>query len=173
MKIDLLSMRAVLLSAAWLSLLWVGIDNGVVQELLARDETYISKTILLLFLYGYALVMYRTWECSNFLNNPHSAPSDPVSFSTRRDPIDLVSKMLIRLGLFGTVYGFLLATGDLSISALTSIETAGAELGGITKGISVAFVTTLTGLVTSSILTLHQRLLEGGYEKLYLSRVQQ
>jgi len=170
-------MRTLLLIFIWASLLGLGLDNGVVQDLFSKDVTYISEAIIAFFAAGFILTIYRVFECSKALNSVSSKfPRDPERFQvfcdTRRDSVQTASDFLIRLGLFGTVYGFLLATSDMDMTALTSSEMAGAEIGGVVQGVSVSFVTTLTGLVTGTILSFHRRILETGYERLYLKYVQ-
>lgn len=173
---DLLLMRAVLLNSAGAALLWVGIDRGEVQAILAQDSTYISEGIIALFAFGLGQCLYRIWECSQALNRVGSggvshAPSNIDDYSLwcarRRDPVDVTCRLLFRCGLLGTVYGFLMAMSELNAVNLTSAATAGAEIGDVIHYMGVAMVTTLTGGVTSVWLTLNQRMLEGGHERLF------
>lgn len=176
MKLDLLLMRAILLNAGGLALVWVGIDKGAVQNILSMDQTYISESILVVFAFGWLLCMFRIWECSRALNRakretltgfPTAYDEFHVYCSQRRNPIDVTAKLLPMGGLAGTVYGFLMAMSEMDVVNLTSSAMAGQEVGHVINYMGVALVTTLAGVITKIYLTMNQRMLEGGYERLY------
>lgn len=155
--------------------MFIGIENGKLMELYAMDQTYISEAIVVLFALAWLLCLFRIWECSTALNRvengrgsnfPTAMDEFQAYCSQRRNPVDVVNRILVDMGILGTMYGFLIALG-VDVSSLTSTETLGSEIGQVISGMRVALVTSMTGLATSIYLTLNQRLLEGGYERLY------
>jgi len=175
-RFDLLLMRAILLNAAGGFLLLVGIDNGTIYEILSMDASYISEAIIAVFAFGLCLCMFRIWECSRAMNRAESGRSSgfPTQFdefhvfcSQRRNPIDVCARLLFRAGLLGTVYGFLMALNEVDLANLSSADMVGREVGTVLSNMGIALVTTLTGVTTNIWLSLNQRMLEGGYEKLY------
>lgn len=176
MRIDLLAMRFTVLIAAFAVLVYIGIDNGTVPYILAKDTSLISEGILAFFAFGVLLCAFRVFECSIALNKAKhrtrhkfylTKDSFEIAVRRRWEPIDLISRLLFRAGLMGTVYGFIVALGNVDFANLTSASLATTEIGHIIDDMHIALVTTLVGVTTNIILAILRRTLEGGYERLY------
>lgn len=183
MRLDLLTMRYLILLVAGAALAYLGWDNGIIPTTLAKDTSYISEGIIALFGIGVVLCGYRVIECSNAINatkKGHKAIRFrwqshyfQVQCERRQAPVAMIAHILPYGGLLGTVYGFIQALGGTSFANLTSSATAGAEIGHMIADMHIALVTTLVGVTTYIFLTLCLRVLEGGYQLLYGLRVKE
>lgn len=180
MKLDLLAMRCLLLNVAGIVLLWYGIDSEVVLETFALDTTYISESIVFVFVCAMFLAWYHTYWCSRALNDAVKGKENPY-FPTRREayiiyteqPIVLINRLqniMLLLGLAGTMYGLTVAVSGVDVARLGSIDDVGSELSKMIGGIHVVFVTTLTGILSALWTGLHLTMLENAYRKLFLLR---
>lgn len=101
-----------------------------ITEGLGHDDTYLSAAILCLFLASHLLV--------------------PLAISDTRweERLWFLAEVMIAMGLMGTVLGFMLMFGDAFAALDTSDPQAiAAVLTDLARGLGVALVTTLTGLV--------------------------
>ena len=77
-----------------------------------------------------------------------------------------VTNMLVKLGLLGTVIGFILMLGSVMSIESFAIEDAQSMLGSMTVGMGVALNTTMLGLVSSMLLGMQYLLADRGADRL-------
>ncbi len=77
-----------------------------------------------------------------------------------------IADLLIRLGLLGTVIGFILMLGSLADVESVDLQALQRLLGDMTGGMRIALYTTLTGLGAGMLLSFQYRLLDHGAERL-------
>lgn len=128
----------------WWSLLSVGLLSLIVgqhyfsfiNEVISRDQTYMSTGMLILAIICSISTLGKTW------NHWHEFCTD----------------LMPRLGLVGTVIGFMLAL-DASVVAdrLETVDDVKTMIIVVLSGMSVALTTTLTGLVLQIWLDLQKR----------------
>lgn len=76
------------------------------------------------------------------------------------------SQLLIKLGLLGTVIGFILMLTSISTSTLSDISQAHALFGEMAQGMRIALNTTLTGLLGAMLLGLQYLMLDRAADRL-------
>jgi hypothetical protein len=173
MRFDLLIMRALLLNVAGVCLLYWGLDTGVVQSVFTKDQTFISESIVGVFLFGWVLCLYRIWQVSDSINHAEDgAVTTKERFNIASEicvsPIARISSLLVAMGIIGTMYGIIVALSQADLTQLADVSTVGQELTVMVGGLMTMFVSTITGLVTSAYLGLNLQLLENGFRKLYI-----
>lgn len=78
-----------------------------------------------------------------------------------------VSDIMIRLGLLGTIIGFILMLGSvLNVSAQPSVESVRAILLDMSSGMATALYTTLAGLIASLMLSIQYYLVDRGADRI-------
>jgi biopolymer transport protein ExbB/TolQ len=82
-----------------------------------------------------------------------------------------VTNMLVKLGLLGTVIGFILMLGSVMSIESFAIEDAQSMLGSMTVGMGVALNTTMLGLVSSMLLGMQYLLADRGADRLIADAV--
>lgn len=82
-----------------------------------------------------------------------------------------VTNMLVKLGLLGTVIGFILMLGSVMQIEAFAIEDAQGMLGSMTVGMGVALNTTMFGLVSSMLLGVQYLLIDRGADRLIATAV--
>lgn len=161
--------------AVLFSLLWLGFDNGVVGDVLAADPSLFSEGIIILWVAGMALASFRVYQAAVLLdyereNGDYMDCDFELWAGIGVAPIDLIARILFRLGLMGTVYGFFVALSGLNFDNLTDASTLGAEIGQLMDGTRIALVTTLVGVLTNVVLTVAIKFLEITYARIELER---
>ena len=167
--------------------LYMAWDNGIIGRMLATDPTYITALILLLFvctsLYcGYrALWLDRQWQRADhwrtvLAQDPNQQLQAELLMEHLRGAHQLgwfITGALIKLGLLGTVIGFVIMLG--SIGSLESLELSQVQnlMQAMTTGMKVALNTTIVGLTGSLLLGLQYLLLDRQAEQLVASILQQ
>jgi hypothetical protein len=104
-----------------------------------------------------------------FGDEENPARLDEVLSERARGPQEMgwfLAGLLVKLGLLGTVIGFILMMG--SVADLESLDISDAQdlIQRMTRGMGVALVTTLVGLVGSMILGFQYLLIDRGAERL-------
>ena len=79
--------------------------------------------------------------------------------------------MLVKLGLLGTVIGFILMLRSVMAIESFNIEDAQSMLGAMTVGMGVALNTTMIGLVCSMLLGMQYLLVDRGADRLIAEAV--
>ncbi|MGR8920498.1 MAG: MotA/TolQ/ExbB proton channel family protein [Gammaproteobacteria bacterium] len=82
-----------------------------------------------------------------------------------------VTNMLVKLGLLGTVIGFILMLSSVMSIESFAIEDAQSMLGTMTVGMGVALNTTMLGLVSSMLLGMQYLLVDRGADRLVADAV--
>jgi biopolymer transport protein ExbB/TolQ len=154
-------------------LLW---DFGFLEKLLSGDITYLSSVILALFFAINIYLGFASWQLSKQLHFAKNINKHPKSWASEHIKllqwqrkhssnesetllarlIERVhrghttgwffSDILIRLGLIGTVIGFVLMLSTIYQFKNNDIEALQSLLGTMGSGMQVALYTTLTGL---------------------------
>ena len=163
---------------------------GFISALLQADISYISSIISFIFIYntfscGYYLyklrdaIVYIEFEnsahkCNIFLDAYHeykrlmSINSDPKSvqedFKIKLyEYIDngfFVADILLKLGIVGTVIGFIIMLSSLSMIDEINLSKMNNLLLSMSAGMKVALYTTLTGLIGSVLLSIQYNYFE-------------
>jgi len=116
---------------------------GIIDILIAADNTYISWLIAILFVYftvSSGITTYRQ-EKSNQNIGLHYIHN-----------CKFVAEIVLVLGMVGTVIGFMMMLGafvDIDVTNKTCMQAAIGQMG---QGMKAALVTTLVGLVTHFLL---------------------
>lgn len=168
---DTLLMRYTAFLVVIFGLLFFAYDSGLITGVLSSDQSNISVFIIAVWLWGMGLCSYRIWEANDW-GNRGCTPRNRQAFETmcqkRWGPIDITGRLLFRLGLTGTVYGFWVALSGLDLEHLADASTLAHEIGVLMEGMQIAIVTTLVGALTNIILVISLRFLEGAYQKLLI-----
>jgi len=164
-------------------------DEGILPKMLASDNTRLSVLILVLFFLACLHCLERSFFLSrqfNVLKSNHGQPANSpihvyLKASSNKKEEDLtlltevlaekirgqhqigwfVTSALIKLGLLGTVIGFMLMLGALDSVKSMDIEQVQVLMQSMTQGMKIALNTTLLGLGSSLLL---------GLQYLYLDR---
>ncbi len=195
-------------------------DQGLIGELISADRSYITSTILFLFLFICGHCGYYTYKVSCELNKAHiikkNLLKDNVELSIIDNHLILSSKgeisngivaeyfkdlldlkksgikthsqilesyikktngyyelgwfsadIMLKLGLIGTVIGFIIMLGSLSDITTFDVTLLQGVLTTMGSGMGVALYTTLSALVTGVFIALQYFNLESGCEELF------
>lgn len=195
-------------------------DQGLIGELISKDRSYITSTILLLFITISSHCAYATYIISTELNKAHiikkNLLKDNVNLSIIDDHLILSSKgeiskgivsdyfkdllnlkkfnlnnqnqilntyikktngyyelgwfsadLMLKLGLIGTVIGFIIMLGSLSDITTFDVTLLQGVLTTMGSGMGVALYTTLSALVAGVLIALQYFNLESGCEELF------
>ncbi len=158
--------------------IWLSWRTDYLNELNRADPTGITQVMVVLWLVGLAWCGLRAWrmdqEITRTLGARHvgwshlyaEARTRVANDTDRAALIDVLSEraqgkhetawwlngLLLKLGLLGTVVGFIIMT--LNVSASTSFDASQAQviLKAMTRGMGVALYTTLIGLIGNIVL---------------------
>ncbi len=195
-------------------------DKGLIAELISKDRSYITSTILLLFIIISSHCAYATYIVSSELNKAHiikkNLLKDNVNLSVIDNHLILSSKgeiskgnvadyfkdllnlkkfnlnnqnqilntyikktngyyelgwfsadLMLKLGLIGTVIGFIIMLGSLSDITTFDVTLLQGVLTTMGSGMGVALYTTLSALVAGVLIALQYFNLESGCEELF------
>ncbi|MAI84542.1 MAG: hypothetical protein CMM91_06350 [Rickettsiales bacterium] len=195
-------------------------DQGLIGELISKDRSYITSTILIIFLIICCHCAYATFLISSELNKAHvikknllrpnvklkvidnnlilsskGVVSEGIVSDYFKDLLDLkknginghsqildtyVKKtngyyelgwfsadLMLKLGLIGTVIGFIIMLGSLSDITTFDVTLLQGVLTTMGSGMGVALYTTLSALVTGVLIALQYFNLESGCEELF------
>ncbi len=189
----LLLLRFALLNVIAVALLALGLANGLVQHAFEADATHFVLVIVLVFVVGLGLALWRVIWTSREINRTRSfdptAPSRAARYleQTRgkdaqsrqtlasalrlevSQNITLVRHMgssLVFLGLIGTVIGFIIALSGVDPDMAGEAENIGPMVSTLISGMSTALVTTLVGGVLNIWLMANYQLLATGTARL-------
>lgn len=167
-------------------LLW---QHGLWQELLKHDQTYISRIVLGLFT---IMTLYLGWIAFKLARESQKVQTGETQQSWAGDYLGLlneqsaeplqarlveqvhgghqsgwfISDLLLRLGLIGTVIGFVLMLGsvyELQSDGVHALKQLMTSMGG---GMQVALYTTLSGLGASMLVSIQCHWLDRCADKL-------
>jgi len=184
----LISMQWVLLAGLIGFGIFMAWDSKIIPNMLANDNTRLSFLIIGLFLFASLHSFERSFFLSrqfNTLNATHTQTiSSPIfdyikaSLDKEKEDIAILTEVLaerirgqhqigwfvvsalIKLGLLGTVIGFMLMLGSLDSVKSMDIEQVQTLMKTMTKGMKIALNTTLLGLGCSLLLGLQYLFLD-------------
>lgn len=157
------------------SVLFVAISaaQGWLQVVVSADRTWISVLILMLLVMTTVWAGWRARQLVHYLRRCQHAPPPASEFARWQDTLIgphaggwFVTGLVVRLGLLGTVIGFM-----LMLNSLRSVETLDAgDVGGLIRllgeGMGVSLTTTLSGLIASISMGLQMLALDRAAERL-------
>lgn len=148
------------------ALLFAAHVNGLVGPLLDADQTHLTKAIGVLFLAGVVLcgVKLATVRRAEYGGDPDSAAA---LASADIALVRVIANTLLRLGLIGTVLGFIIAASAIDPSAAGSVDTVGPLVTGLLAGMGTALPTTLVGAIGNAWLLVCYHILMGEATKRY------
>jgi len=132
------------------------IYTGGLSYIYDNDRSYISLLIILVFVFVYLLIGYRSYLLQFKKITPTENQMMFPWFAA-----DAVTSM----GMIGTIVGFLIVlTGAFADVDPTDAVAMKQVVETLTTGMGIALLTTLTGLITSVILKFQLVLLENEFE---------
>ncbi len=189
----LLILRFALVNLLGFALLAIAFLQGLVDQVMTADRTYLSVVIFLVFLGGLALCGWKILRISRELNlvrgfNP-LVPSKAADYlaKVRGSPsgsrgvlagalrlklsqsvaaVRQTAGSLVLLGLIGTVIGFIIALSGVDPESASDINAVGPMVSTLISGMSTALYTTLVGSVLNVWLMINYQLLASGTVKL-------
>ncbi|MEC9414281.1 MAG: MotA/TolQ/ExbB proton channel family protein [Pseudomonadota bacterium] len=177
-------LRSLLLLTLILFGFWILNDQGLIELVLQGDKSHISKAIIILWAITTVYWIYlsknvyaeKTSINSESNINPNLSIGKYLEAIDKGEDKDLLLKALeteyakklsfgwmaadisLKLGLLGTVIGFILMLQPISELNNTSPEELKIALSSMSSGMAVALFTTLTGLVSSILIRLQFQL---------------
>ena len=177
-------LRSLLLLTLILFGFWILNDQGLIELVLQGDKSHISKAIIILWAITSVYWIYlsknvyaeKTSINSESDINPNLSIGKYLEAIDKGEDKDLLLKALeteyakklsfgwlaadisLKLGLLGTVIGFILMLQPISELNNTSPEELKIALSSMSSGMAVALFTTLTGLVSSILIRLQFQL---------------
>ena len=177
-------LRSLLLLALILFGFWILNDQGLVELVLQGDKSHISKAIIILWVLTtvYWIYLSRIVYAEKTSINSNGDINSNLSIGRYLEAIDkgedkdlllkafeteyakklsygwLAADISLKLGLLGTVIGFILMLQPISELNNTSPEELKVALSSMSSGMAVALFTTLTGLVSSILIRLQFQL---------------
>ena len=170
---------------------WLLFERGLLQSLFIEDYSFISRAILMLYLFASLHVVWISYRLSTEFNYS-AAANDQTEGHVRRyfsllrtsdtdsavetEQILLtslegrcrsgfsygyvVADLMLKLGLLGTVIGFIFMLGSLTDLKSIDINVMQKMLGQMSGGMKVALFTTLTGMSCGVLLNMKYHLLD-------------
>lgn len=177
-------LRSLLLLALILFGFWILNDQGLVELVLQGDKSHISKAIIILWVLTtvYWIYLSRIVYAEKTSINLNGDINSNLSIGRYLEAIDkgedkdlllkafeteyakklsygwMAADISLKLGLLGTVIGFILMLQPISELNNTSPEELKVALSSMSSGMAVALFTTLTGLVSSILIRLQFQL---------------
>jgi len=183
---DAILSKWVIVNTLWTSLVAAAWHQGWISYIFEKDITYISHGIAVSFLLVLAVSAYRAVQLRNFFRISDSIREAYLKASNRegsdrsesRDAlktelisnasfIDFFATAALAVGVMGTVVGLIFGFSHVNPEDISNAANAGAVVGGLLKGLSVAFHTTLVGGVVNLWLRTNHYILMQGNAYLY------
>lgn len=150
--------------------LYVAWDLGQLEVIYQRDQSYLTLVISLLVVVATTHAFWQTVQKSVWLNRLRAEGRAPLfeQGATNRDevlefiadrlraPVEIgwfLVDLAIRLGLAGTIIGFILIFASLSGETIVGENALRELLVSMSGGMGTALFTTLTGLVAATVLS--------------------
>jgi biopolymer transport protein ExbB/TolQ len=195
----LLVLRFALLNLVGFALLGAAYAQGLVQDVIDADGTYLSVLIFLVFVGGLAICARKVWQTSRELNSlrqrdaavaspamRHLAPLMGRNAESRSNLVGAlrlrlfhriaivrnIANTLVLLGLIGTVLGFIIALSGVDPQRVADIEAIAPMVSTLIRGMSTALYTTLVGAILNVWLMADHQLLASGTVKLIAALVE-
>jgi hypothetical protein len=181
MKLHITTAKLIVVNVIAMMLLYFFWMNSWVHYAVASDPTMIIFVIIACLGWGLALCIRRSWQIDRELANIHDADqrlrpytetSLQMRFANRLAFIQHLAGTVVILGLVGTVVGFIIALFGISPETLASMDTMVRAITQILSGMSVAFYTTLVGMLAALWLDFNLIVLNQSLSKLYFKLVE-
>lgn len=198
-KRHLLVLRFALINIVAIGLLGAAYQQGLVEQVLVADRTYLTVAIAVVFLAGLALCGRRVWEISRDLEQVESfdplreshatlylaslrgrsgdsrsllASSLRMKLTHRIAAVRNIANSLVLLGLIGTVVGFIIALSGVDPEQASDVSAITPMVSTLIEGMSTALYTTLVGSILNVWLMVNYQLLAAGTVKLITALVE-
>ena len=158
---------------------------GYTSEIFTADKSFISYLIAVVFLIGWGYSLHRAIWINGLAKNPtplreryakwllweKSAGDARETLGSRLamsvSTIDYVPIVLVSLGLVGTVLGFMIGMSEVKPEMIGNLESAGATLTTMLRGLAIGFITTLVGVSGAIWIQFQKHLLSIEIAKVY------
>lgn len=140
----------VLLSAAW--------RYGIIGQVLAVDDVYVSRINACLFLVGLFLAFRAVWVITTM--GSYGAAPLKLRIQQLLTPIRHIANTLVMLGLVGTTIGFIIALSGVDPAAATDVAKIGPMISVLLHGMAMSLFKTLVGMVLNIWLMITYRVVE-------------
>lgn len=134
----MLNTRLLVVNLTGLGLVGAAASQGWVTEIYNGDSSRLSVMIAALFVYGMVMC---------FIPGP-------------KNTVKWVASALVKLGLLGTVLGFIQALSGIRLDAVGDASTIGPMVAALISGLGTALYTTLVGAALNLWLSLNLRIIE-------------
>ena len=138
-------------------------DQGLIIKIVSSDKSYITSFILVLFFVISMHCFYHTFIISDELNKAHIIKKTVGFYEFGW----FCSDIMLKLGLIGTVIGFIIMLGSLSDITTFDVTLLQGVLTTMGSGMGVALYTTLSALVAGVMVAVQYYNLESGCEELF------
>jgi len=189
----LLILRFALINLVGIALLGAAHMQGLVEQVIVSDQTYLSVVIFLVFLSGLGVCARKIWQTSRELNQVRAfdplvasraaeylaslrgadgntrsilASSLRLKLGQRITVVRNIASSLVILGLIGTVIGFIIALSGVQPEHASDVKAITPMVSMLIAGMSTALYTTLVGSVLNVWLMVNYHLLVGGTVRL-------
>jgi F0F1-type ATP synthase membrane subunit c/vacuolar-type H+-ATPase subunit K len=173
-SVDLIKLQWLAYTSLIITVLYILWDRAVLAELVSNDPSFLSLAILFLLLAGLFRGGWTCWRLDHELHHPTGAlehyessqkhANDFQAFIEHlRGPQELgwfLSGLATKLGLLGTVIGFMLMMGAVAQAESFDFDAAQDLIRRMTSGIGVALTTTLMGVSVSILLSIQNFFIE-------------
>lgn len=167
------------------ALLTVATLLGWVTQTLNGDKTYFSHGIVALFFVGWGFCLHRAlwvnWANKNidqvqalytsYLSSARTHEDGREAFQTllsgKIDVLEYFSRLLVCLGLVGTVVGIIVSMRDINADMIGNLQIAGQAVANMLHGLGVVFTTTLVGSASMVWIQFQEKLISGELMNLY------
>ena len=152
--------------------LYIAWDLGFIKPVFSRDQSHITKAIALLTI---AACLHSAWHIATYSRVLHDFQKSSIHFNQHENhlPIEIIADKLrapveagwfmvdlaIRLGLAGTIIGFILIFSSLTGERIVGEDALQQLLVSMSVGMGTALFTTLAGLVAAIFLSMQYMVL--------------
>lgn len=154
----------------WLVLLlfsfgcYVAWDLGFIEPIFSKDQSHITKAIALLTIAASFHAAWHIVSYSHFLHSSEKENSVPLEIAADRlrAPVEtgwFMVDLAIRLGLAGTIIGFILIFSSLTGETIVGEDALQQLLVSMSVGMGTALFTTLAGLIAATFLSVQYMVL--------------
>ena len=140
------------------------------RKLMINDSGVLSLSISLSYLRQSKVV-----DTNNRVSQTNATPALDILISKAKNSHDtgwFMVDVLIKLGLLGTIIGFILMLASVSVTDNMDVASLQSIIKSMSNGMGTALYTTLTGLVASMILAIQYLLIERGSDCLIERSIQ-
>jgi hypothetical protein len=151
--------------------------HGLIEPVFANDQSYISFGIAGLFVIGWIWVAKEILVASCDMNgSEENGPQSAAIPDADKDLgkiawLDDVAEYLVRLGLIGTLVGFVIALSGIDSGSIASATGAQAAVASLMAGMATAIGTTLLGASLALWHSINMRMLQTALNTYWCNRL--